>query len=628
MRLPMASPLVALALLATVAACGGGGGGSVPRQNGASGSAAFTIAVPAATRSQAKHPAYISPNAQALSITIVSAANPAGVPAFSESVQLASSPQCTAGSSGTTCTITVTLAPASYLATISVYGSGSALLSQGQNLPFSITAGQTSAVDLTLNGIPASLQLTTSAAFTGSTASGYTMNGPGTVTVTALDASGATIVGPGSPALGMTSSNTAFSIADSGNVFTITPPSSPQSTQISVTATLPGASAPAMTLTFGLASSSATPPPSAAPTISPSTAPTITPSVPPTTTPSPIPSPMLFVSNQGNNTISVYALPVIGAPAPVMVISNGVSLPTRLAVDAAGDLFAGEFNSNSVSEWVPPYTGAPVSFGSALINGPQWLVTDPLGRVVVTNYSGTTDLVFAPPFGTSSTPVATLQTGAGPQSLAVDGSGDIFSGNFGTNSVEVFAPPLSGVLTPGATLLNPSGSTLLHPWGIAIDAAGNAWVAWEQSGVSAPVSIAEYLAPFSVSMTPSVVLTSGISDPEAIAVVDTAGPSQGDVFVANYSANNVVMYTPITGGYAPAAAFAPAGVGGNSLPVVLPGTNSGPQGLYVDPQGNLYVADAGTNTVNVYVPPYNSSGNPVATISSGISGPIGFASFP
>lgn len=341
-----------------------------------------------------------------------------------------------------------------------------------------------------------------------------------------------------------------------------------------------------------------------------------------------MPSAALFVSNQGNNTISVYTRPVIGAPAPVTIVTNGVSLPTRLAMDGAGDLFAGEFTSNDVTEWAPPYNGTPTSFGFGAVNGPQWIAITPNGQVVVTNYNGTTDDVFAPPYGASSTPVATLQSGSTPQSLAVDSAGDIFSGSFGANTVEVFAPPpFGGSVTPVANLVNPAGSSLLHPWGIAIDAGGDAWVAWEQSGGTAPISVAEYMPPFSGPTTPSVILTSGISDPEAIAVVTTAGATQGDVFVANYRTNNVVMYAPGAGGFASAGHPLPEAFGGGS-PAVLPGTNSGPQALYLDPQANLYVANADNNTVNVYVPPYTSAGNPVATISAGISGPFAFASFP
>jgi hypothetical protein len=51
-----------------------------------------------------------------------------------------------------------------------------------------------------------------------------------------------------------------------------------------------------------------------------------------------------------------FSPPYTGVPVP---ITNSISQPTALAVDALYNLFVS--NATSVTEYAPPYTGAPVA---------------------------------------------------------------------------------------------------------------------------------------------------------------------------------------------------------------------------------------------------------------------------
>jgi hypothetical protein len=592
--------------LALLVGCGGGGAGVSPTGGnvGSNGIASFSIAIPAAAASaNALRPAYVSTNAVSMTLAITPG-SPGGT-TINETVSLTGS-NCSAPSGARTCQVSVTLLVGAYTASISMFGPGNVLLSQGQNLSFSVAGGQTTPVTLTLDAVPASVQVIVPATMVGSVLNGFTVYQASTLTVNVLDATGATIVGPGSPTISVTSGNPAFTIASSGAGYTIVPPSAPAGTaptaaQITVTVTQAGASSPAVTQAFSASNHPQT----------------------------------LFVTNQTGNTVQAYALPYASGANPVATMNalrgmvrpdagplGSVTTPTRMGLNKVNDLFVGEFGNSTITEFAPPYTGVPIVFGTAggtPVNGAQWVTSDSAGKVFVTNYFSTQVLEFNPPYTAASTAAFVLSTGvSGPQSLVLDASSNLFVGNYGTGTVTMYTQPFlgAGSTPPSASFLNPSNSVNLHPWGMTLDAAGDLWVAWEFFGVSATTAIAEYTPPFTPNQTPAVTITNGILSPYSVAVVKTPGAFQGYMFAANNSGagnGGVLMFVPP--------------VTSSSTGTALTGTMN-PVALYTDPQGDLYVANSGNNTITVYAPPYTSANNPVATISTGISGPFGLITTP
>ncbi|HUN29901.1 MAG TPA: hypothetical protein VMV65_08835, partial [Alphaproteobacteria bacterium] len=196
------SAIVACALLASCS-----GGSSLPRagtsaaapgqssSGKASGSATFAIFIPSSTTMKKVRPSYVSPNTQYAGITLTEVA---GSPVPSPKplvVNLApGSPNCSASSGGTTCSVTSTYAVGVDAWTVALYGSGGitgtplSINSVSRN----VVAGQNT-VDLTMNPVVASLAFSPSS---GSCVS----NGTSCVqpaTLEALDATNAVIVGPG-----------------------------------------------------------------------------------------------------------------------------------------------------------------------------------------------------------------------------------------------------------------------------------------------------------------------------------------------------------------------------------------------------------------------------------------------
>jgi len=225
--------------------------------------------------------------------------------------------------------------------------------------------------------------------------------------------------------------------------------------------------------------------------------------------------PAIGFSPSFQTTLSVTP---VSATAPEL-ISSGV------AMDANGDVFIADTDNNRVVE-VPAHGGAQVTLGDGL---------------------------------------------AEPHGLAVDGAGDVFIADTG-NSRVVEVPANGGAqITLGcghqaAQCLHLAGSGLSQPQGVAVDGAGNAFIA--DTGNRRIVEITH-------DSSGEITLGDGFMNPYGVAV-----DANDDVFVADGGLNEVIEL--------------PAGGGASSA--VATGLNS-PTSLAVDPAGNLIIADTNNSRV-------------------------------
>ncbi|MGD1065652.1 MAG: hypothetical protein ABR975_02445, partial [Vulcanimicrobiaceae bacterium] len=129
------------------------------------GTALFRVTIPkkAATSGRSRGPAYVSPATQAMTIAI------SGPTTVNETAALTPTTNgCASTLASTSCTLQVSLAPGNYTATLSTYDGYDAgtqtasgnVLSTGQNLAFTIVAGQANAIALSLSGVPAQIVVT------------------------------------------------------------------------------------------------------------------------------------------------------------------------------------------------------------------------------------------------------------------------------------------------------------------------------------------------------------------------------------------------------------------------------------------------------------------------------------
>jgi streptogramin lyase len=173
-----------------------------------------------------------------------------------------------------------------------------------------------------------------------------------------------------------------------------------------------------------------------------------------------------------------------------------------------------------------------------------------------------------------------------PQGVAIDAAGNAWVANFGGNSVTKLSPV-------GAVLSGTGGFTaggMSGPYSIAIDGSGNAWIANQTGNSVAKISSSGAAA------TGSPFGGGGLNKPEGIAI-----DGAGDAWVANFSANSV---SELAGAGTFVSATGYTGGGQNE-----------PAAIAIDGAGSAWVA--------------NQAGNNVSKLSNAgavLSGANGFAS--
>ncbi len=263
------------------------------------------------------------------------------------------------------------------------------------------------------------------------------------------------------------------------------------------------------------------------------------------------------------------------APIAGPATSSPLYLPDGVALDGADDLYIADAR-NAVIEQVTP-------------GGTLSILNDP---------------VAAPALAASPNTAP-----SGPQGVAVGASGTTYVADASADVVYAFSPSgtrsiVAGTGAFGAPTPGPAASsTLGHPDGVAVDAAGDVFIADTSNNLIEEVTpgpdptLSVIAGDGSLGApTEGPALDSALAHPRGVAV-DAAG----DVFVAD-TANNVIE--KLTPGPDRALSIV-AGNETGGLPTPGPARSSeldGPQGVAVDPSGNVYVADTGNSDIERVAP--------------------------
>ncbi|MET8650916.1 serine/threonine-protein kinase PknD [Nocardia aurea] len=237
---------------------------------------------------------------------------------------------------------------------------------------------------------------------------------------------------------------------------------------------------------------------------------------------------------------------------------SGVSLPTGVAVDAAGNVYVADMGNDQVLK-LAPGASTPTSLPFTGLKNPQNVAVDTAGNIYVTDTSNDRVLKLAPG---ASTPTALPFAGLkDPRGVAVDGAGDVYVADRGNDRVVRLA---AGAPTP--TTLPLTG--LQGPDGVAVDAAGNVYIT--ELGTEQVRMLA------AGASTPTMLPITGLKDPQGLAV-----GAAGDVYIVDWGNKWVVMLSV-----------------GASTPTPLPLTGlKNPQGVAVDAAGDVYITDLGPDPV-------------------------------
>lgn len=174
---------------------------------------------------------------------------------------------------------------------------------------------------------------------------------------------------------------------------------------------------------------------------------------------------------------------------------------------------------------------------------------------------------------------------AEPRVLALDSTGNLYVGN-SYFRVEIYPPGSS----------QPSGYLkVFYPSAMLLDRQNDIYIASDPSPYGRGASRVLVYAPDRKQIRG---ITQGLSTPIALTL-----SSQGNLFVANYAADDVTVYAR----------------GKTAVLRTISDGIKAPRALVFDAAGNLYVANFAANTVTVYAP---GSSTVARTLSAGIARPL------
>jgi uncharacterized protein (TIGR03437 family) len=349
----------------------------------------------------------------------------------------------------------------------------------------------------------------------------------------------------------------------------------------------------------------------------------------------------LYVSAPSDNRVLVFPLGTTqgGAAASVLgqsdfatisantgafplASANGLSVPTDVKLDQNGNLFVADSGNNRVLEF------APNSKAANKVWGQSDFVSNGANQIKPTSIA----FPYKIAIDYSSAPYALYVADAANHRVL--GWKDSVRFRNGDPADFVIGQPnlrtgVANVDTQGSSI--PSRTSLSSPEGIAVNPTdGTLWVADTGNNrvlrFRRPVSQSGRISPEAVlgqadftSSVSAAVNASSLNVPAGVAI----GPN-GDLFVSDSGNNRVLEFAAGAGnGAAAVRVFGQPGMTTALPPTqVSAQTLAAPQGLGMDPAGNLYVADTGANRVVIFPNTQNAplAGMPAAFV-------IGQASF-
>jgi sugar lactone lactonase YvrE len=322
---------------------------------------------------------------------------------------------------------------------------------------------------------------------------------------------------------------------------------------------------------------------------------------------------------------TAYTFATLAGIAPGNVDGVGPNARFRggggIAADSLGNLYVADSDNNTIRKVTPAgvvttLAGAPGLFGtsdgagpSARFNAPAGIAVDATGNVYVADYGNNTVRKVSPagvvttlagspgnpgPSGDSSDGTGASAGFFHPGGLAVDSSGNVFVADTGNATIRKVTA--AGVVTTIAGVVGVAGTTdgtgrgalFVSPTGLAIDAAGNLYVADDAAKLIRKVSPAGAVT--TLAGQPNV---SGSADGTGAAATftDPLGlvvDASGNVYVADNGDDTIRKVT--SAGVVTTFAGSPT-VTGNIDGTGAAAAFTEPYGVAVDSAGNLFVTD-------------------------------------
>ena len=340
---------------------------------------------------------------------------------------------------------------------------------------------------------------------------------------------------------------------------------------------------------------------------------------------------VVIVRNSAGQTVIDVTISTLAGVAGVGGSVNGAGTaatfnsPAGVAVDASGNVYVADVNNSLIRKITPAgvvstlagqagITGSANGTGTAAtFNVPSGVAVDASGNVYVAD-AGNSLIRKITPAGVVSTlagqagvtgsanGTGTAATFNSPAGVAVDSGGNVYVADV-VNSVIRKITPAGGVSTLAGSGITGSANgtgtaaSFNQPYGVAVDASGNVYVADTSNSLIrkiTPAGVVSKLAGLAGITGSSNVGAATFNQPYGVAV-DAAG----SIYVTD-SGNNLIR--KITPAGVVSTLAGQAGVIGSANGIGTAATFNTPFGAAVDSNGNIYVGDRSNKLVRKIAP--------------------------
>jgi len=343
-----------------------------------------------------------------------------------------------------------------------------------------------------------------------------------------------------------------------------------------------------------------------------------------------------------------------GSAARFSVYHGGGYPGGGVAVDSAGNVYVADAGNDTIRKISPAgvvttlaglagSSGSADGSGSAVRFGyPAGVAADSAGNVYVADFANHTirkvspDGVVTTLAGQAGSPGSADGTGSAaqfyyPNGVAVDSAGNVYVADTGNNAIRMVSPAgvvttlagLGGLQNQGTADGTGSAARFDWPYGVAADSAGNVYVADSGNNTIRKVSPAGVVTTLA-GLAPSSGSADGIGSAARFDYpTGVAADSAGNAYVADSRNHTIRLVSPagvVTTLAGLAGSSGSADGTGSAARFSLSNINYGSGAcLAVDSAGTMYVADTGNNTIRKVSP----AG--VVTTLAGLAGSSGSA---
>jgi streptogramin lyase len=293
--------------------------------------------------------------------------------------------------------------------------------------------------------------------------------------------------------------------------------------------------------------------------------------------------------------------------------------PYAETLDLFGNMYVADYGNNSVrlisAGVVSTFAGSGAAGSAngtgtaATFRNPTGIVADASGNVYVSDGANNEIRKITPAgvvttFAGSTTAGSANGTGSAarfssPHGLAIDAAGNIYVADYNNNLIREISPTgvvttFAGSGTAGAVNGTGTAASFNKPYGLSVDASGNVYVADFGNNLVRKITSTGVVTTLAGSGAAG--NTNGTGTAASFHnILSTVEDAAGDVYVSEGYNDDIRMITPA----GVVTNLAGSGAAGNINGTGTAAQFSSPHGLAMDASGNIYVADAVNNEIRL-----------------------------